>query len=188
MKYLILLLFISMSFGNTNMILDGRGSGNKTITIVNITDTTGNSGELQIMKEKLDDCLWKIPDIKNIEGIYTAKPMFAKGINDDGRDGVGPKGWIKLYTATVKVPYVIVQRYLILVAVKSPIPKDPIFKEINKRFRHVETFTSVQGNGDHFAGRSKRFYYFSTKEQAIEDAKKQARVWLKEQSVVMCKE
>jgi hypothetical protein len=180
MKYLIfLILFTSGNAQLGHLITTGQGDQN--ITVTQITDTTENLGELQIIKENLGECIHGTGYIDTFQPIITSEVTFAKGIN-----GTQENGWIRQYLAIIEIPVVIKQKELIVIGVKSPTAKEPIYKEIDKKFNQIKTIHSNPKNGDSFAGRSKRFYFFSSPEKAIEDAKKQASSWLMSIQPVAC--
>jgi hypothetical protein len=62
-----------------------------------------------------------------------------------------------------------------------------VMKEMQKTIRQTQRFESDPANGDLFAGRSKRQYYFSTREGAVNDARQKAAAWLKQQAAVVCR-
>lgn len=190
MKYLILIIIFiltSISFAKQrghhrdNDYIDARGEGDKKIIIIKHQDTTSNNGEVKIYKETLQECIGAIPDLNAVQAVISSEPVFAKGIN-----GTTEKNWIKKYTASITINYTMVKTSLYLVTQKSIDPKKPDFKEFNKREVKSMTFVSESSNGDSFAGRSHRFYYFSSAEKATTDVKKQATVWLSTQEAVMC--
>ena len=154
---------------------------NKNITLIQVRDTTQTKTTIQ--RELLDECVCMIPNIDDLEAVTTMKTYFLKGINGDNY----ARAWVKDYTATVDVPFIIQQRKLILVTTQAVNPLEPTFKEVKKRFQKTMRFLSDSSNGDLFGGRSNRRYLFSNKELAIQDAKTRARVWVKSQKSVMCK-
>jgi hypothetical protein len=64
--------------------------------------------------------------------------------------------------------------------------QEPVIKEVEKNLRHTETFESNPSEGDVYAGRSHREYYFTKPENAVKDVKSRAKVWVQQQSSVVC--
>ncbi|MCX7727112.1 MAG: hypothetical protein N2053_09725 [Chitinispirillaceae bacterium] len=59
-------------------------------------------------------------------------------------------------------------------------------KVMDKSLKQTKVFTSDPSNGDIYAGRSRRQYYFSTAEAAAKDVKERAAAWIKQQQAVIC--
>jgi len=152
----------------------------KTITLINVQDTT--HAQTNIQREKLDECMSMIAHVDDLEATTTMKTYYLKGINGDN----SKNDWVKDYTASIEVPYMITQRKIIIITTQAVNPKDPTFKEVNKNFQKSKRFRSDSSNGDLFGGRSKRKYLFSSKEAAIEDVKQRAKAWISMQRAVMC--
>ncbi|MBN2189488.1 MAG: hypothetical protein JW699_08535, partial [Chitinispirillaceae bacterium] len=64
--------------------------------------------------------------------------------------------------------------------------QEPVMKMVEKTLRQSRLFESNPSDGDHFAGKSNRQYYFPTAEAAVSDVKKRAAIWIKQQSAVIC--
>jgi hypothetical protein len=156
---------------------------NKNITLIQVKDTTETKTTIQ--RELLDECISLVANPDDLEAVTTMKTYYLKGIGGDNTKN----DWVKDYTATIEVPYIVEQRKLILVTQDAPVnPKEPTFKEVKKRFQKTKTFTSDSSNGNLFGGRSNRRYLFSKKELAIDDVKLRAKTWITMQQTVMCQE
>jgi hypothetical protein len=59
-------------------------------------------------------------------------------------------------------------------------------KDVEKRLPESKEFVSNPDDGDTYAGRSNRQYYFTKKEEAANDVKTRAKVWLKQQMPLVC--
>ena len=59
-------------------------------------------------------------------------------------------------------------------------------QEQTREVMMTQSFASDAGDGDIFAGRSNRKYYYSTPEAAEANAKKRAEAWLKQQQQTLC--
>ena len=177
MKNLFLFLFFYLLIFFSAIFADE----NKNITIVTVRDT--GKSETTISREPLDECITDIPDLNVIQGVSFCSTYYLKGIGGNNSNN----DWVKDYTATVEVPYMLQQSELIIVTTKSIHAVQPKFQKVNKKFRRTKTFSSDHSNGNSFGGRSKRRYYFSTAEKALEDAKTKAKIWLSQQAAVICK-
>jgi len=198
--YLTILILVSMTLAQKNGNYHNRshhgpncnhtshinaGPGDSKVTIINVTDTTGNNGESKIYRELLDECYSDIPDIEAIEGDFKSTNEFAKGINQVNGE-VLKNDWIQKYSASVEVHYMQLQTYLYIVSTKSIEGTPPAFEKVHKKRRFTKVFKSYSENGDSFAGRSRRFYFHSNKKSALKDAQRQAKTWLSQQEAVMC--
>jgi len=162
------------------------GKGNK--TIYNIKNKTKKHGKstTQVIRDVTDECISSMADVNSLQATYTKQTEFAKGINDETGDPM-KKAWISKYEATIKVFYMVRETEMMVIITESvgeAVP--PKFKELDKKITNKKVFKSHSSNGDSFAGRSKRFYFHSTKESALKDVQAQAKAWVTHQSPLYC--
>jgi len=81
------------------------------------------------------------------------------------------------------LPY---QKELIIITQNALQGSKPEMREVERRLKKSIIFRSDSQNGDLYAGRSRRNYYFSTKKGAVEDAREKAIAWVNQQSAVIC--
>ncbi len=153
----------------------------KNITLISANATS--DGKTRIRKELLEECVEALPGTEVLEAEVIPRTLFLKEIN--GERGVNK--FVKTYSASIVINYIMSQRELIIVTTRSLQKQEPILKVFNRRLPQAVTFNSNPGSGDIFAGRSNRQYYFSTAEGALEDARDRAAAWLKQQTAVVCK-
>jgi hypothetical protein len=152
----------------------------------NITIITGQStadGKSEVREQILEECIVSLPGEGGLEAIVQSQPLFLKEINGNSAQN----DFVKTFSASIDINYMVYQKVLFIVTTSSVSGVEPTMKVMEKRIRHSIQFVSNPLNGDIYAGRSRREYYFSTAEAAIADARKQAQVWLKQQSPVVCK-
>jgi len=178
MKYLLIILLASISISIAQ---------DKTITIIKVKANTKDNGKITIYKEILDECITNIPEIDNIQADYISETKFVKGINyDHNEDKLLIKDFVKIYTATVEVNYMLRQTQVLIVSTKSIKGNPPEFKKMYKKQKRTKRFKSRHQNGNTYGGRSKRFYFHNKYEDAQKDARRQAKIWLSSQKAVMC--
>jgi hypothetical protein len=153
---------------------------NKNVTFVAATATSDGSSD--ISREKIEDCILSLPDPMKLEAQVSSQSVFVQGVNGV----VGKNEWIKSYTARLDITYMTREKDLIIVTTRSVQGQPPVFREVDKTLRHTQTFTSNSTEGDVFAGRSNRQYYFTTAESASRDVKDRARVWISQQAPAVC--
>jgi hypothetical protein len=171
-KLIFIFLFFGLGFGKDK---------NQKITIVNVVDT--GKAEVVIDYRLLCSCVESMPDPDSLEGILSSDNEFVKGINGDPINNA----WVRKYSAMLELPYMIQERELMTIAIKSLDAKDPMLKELKKLKFSSRLFLSDSRNGDSFAGRSNRQYYFSTPELAMEDVRNKAKVWIQNRKNILCK-
>jgi hypothetical protein len=153
---------------------------NKNITVV--TSTSSSDGSSEIARERVSDCILSLPDPDKLEALVHSEALYVREINGEkGRDG-----WIKSYSARLDVAYMTREKDLVIVTTRSVQGQPPVFREVEKMLRHVESFASNPAEGDTYAGGSKRQYYFTTAEGAIKDVRERARVWISQQAPAVC--
>lgn len=158
----------------------GTKTENKNVTVVAGTSTADGSSE--ISREKVQDCIAALPDPDKLEAIVSSEAVFVQGLN-----GVaGRNEWIKSHTARLDITYLTREKDLIIVTTRSLQGQPPVFREVEKTLRHTQTFLSNDTEGDAYAGRSDRRYYFTSAEAAVKDVKDRARVWISQQAPAVC--
>jgi hypothetical protein len=153
----------------------------KDITIIHGQSTA--DGKSQIGERILEECSVSLPKIDDLEPEINSQSAYLKEINGDP----SRNEFVKTYTATLEINYMVYQKTLIIVTTNSVKGQEPVMKVMEKNLKQTKQFTSSSSEGDLFAGRSNRQYYFSTPEAAAKDVKKRAAAWLKQQSAVLCK-
>lgn len=167
---------VSGSVGEENVSAE-----NKKITVIQGHSTADGSSDIN--ERILEECIVSLPDMGSLEVQVDAATEFLREIN-----GEPVNDFRKVYSATIDINYMLHQKVLVIVTSSTVEAQDPVMKVVDRNIKQTVRFQSNPANGDMFAGRSKRQYYFSTKEGAVEDAKAKAAVWLKQQSAVICKE
>lgn len=161
----------------------GKGRGEtKNVTV--ITAGSQADGGSEVRNQTLVDCIVSLPSAGDLEADVKSQSIFLREVNGQP----GRNEWIKTYTATVEIPYMVYQKELVIVTTRSVQGQEPVLKEYEKRLRQVERFESDSDNGDIYAGRSDRKQYFSTSEGAVADAKKRASTWLRQRQAVLCRD
>jgi hypothetical protein len=154
---------------------------NKNVTI--ITGQSTADGRSEVREQLLEECIVSLPTSESLDAVVQSQPVFLKEINGDP----GRNDFVKTYSAFIDINYIVYQKVLFIVSTSSVSGIEPTMKVMEKRIRHNIQFNSNPQNGDLYAGRSRREYYFSTSDAAIADARKQALVWLRQQAPVVCK-
>jgi hypothetical protein len=153
--------------------------------VKNVTVIRGQSsadGSSEVTAELLEECIVSLPRPADLEPQITAESGYLKEINGDP----AKNEFVKTYAASLEINYMLHQKELIIVTTRSVQGQAPVMKEVDKNIRQTKRFESNPANGDLYAGRSNRQYYFSTSEAAANDVKKRAETWLKQQSAVVC--
>lgn len=177
-------LFISFMFWGVilsgSAVSEGVSTENKNITLINAEASA--DGKTRIAKELLEECYLSMPLPAHLEAEVTSESVYLKGIN--GKNS--KDSHTKTYSAVVNVNYILYQKELIIVSVSSVQGQKPEIKEVERKIKQVKVFVSDPSEGDIYAGRSDRKYYFSSAEGAKKDALKRAETWIKQQSSVSC--
>lgn len=179
MKALLLLPILSLFPAVVNA---QSGEDDRTITVV--TAEASADGATEIARERVMDCILELPDPRELEALVTSEALFVRGLNGEK----SRNEWIKSYSARLDINYLTRERDLLIVTTRSVHGRDPLIREVDKTLRHTESFVSNPAEGNAFAGRSNRQYYFTTPEAAIRDARERARVWVQQQSTTVCPE
>lgn len=153
----------------------------KNITIVQGTSTA--DGKSQVTERLLEECIVALPDPASIDPVVSSESQFLKEINGDA----AKNEFVKTYTATLEINYIVRQKALIVVTTSSVQGQEPVMKVLDKELAQSKQFVSNSSDGDLYAGRSRRQYYFSTAEGAKKDVQTRAAAWIKQQSTIICK-
>ncbi len=154
--------------------------GDKDITVISGTSTA--DGESTVRKEVLEECIRSLPQVSELEAQVSSESRYLKAINGD----LNKNEFRKTYTAQIEINYILFQKVLIIITTNSIQGQEPITKIVEKRLKQSKSFESNSSEGDIFANRSHRQYFFSSPEKAIEDVKKRAKTWLNQQAAVVC--
>lgn len=152
----------------------------KNITLITAQGTADGSSE--ISRESVKECIVTLPTVEALEPDVIADSRYLKEVGADP----AKNEWTKIYTAKITINYQVFKKDLLIVATKSVEGKEPTIREVDKRLPMSKDFESNPANGDTFAGKSNRQFYFTKPESAIADVKTRARVWLKQQAPLLC--
>jgi hypothetical protein len=152
----------------------------KTVTVINAESSA--DGSTQIGREAIKECIVTLPKADALDPEVTADSRFLKEINGE----TTKNDWVRIYTAKLTINYMVYRKDMLIVATKTIEGKDPVLKELEKRLPMSQVFVSNPANGDTFAGRSNRQYYFTKQDEVVKDVRAQALVWLKEQAPLLC--
>jgi hypothetical protein len=155
-------------------------TGNKNITIIQGQSTA--DGTSQLSERLLEECIAAVPDVGTLEPVVSSQSQFLKEVNGDG----ARNEFVKTYTASLDISYMIRQKVLVVVTTNSVQGQEPVMKVMDKSLQQSKHFESNSPDGDLFAGRSHREYYFSTSEGAKKDVVNRAAAWIKQQSAIIC--
>jgi hypothetical protein len=140
---------------------------NKNITVVSTQSSV--DGKSDISEKLLEECVVSLPGVDELEAEVNSSSAYVKEINGDP----GKNEFVKRYTAVIEINYMLHQQ--------------PVMKVFEKSLARSKRFESNPTEGGNYAGRSNRQYYFPTAEAAVQDVKKRAALWLRQQSAVICK-
>ncbi len=154
----------------------------KNITV--ITAQGNADGSTEISREAVKECIVTLPTAEALEPEVVSDSRFLKEINGDPNKNE----WTKVYTAKITINYQVYKKDLLIVATKSVEGREPTLKDVEKRLPQSKEFLSNPADGDTYAGRSNRQYYYTRQEAAVADVKGRAKVWLKQQGPLLCSE
>jgi hypothetical protein len=140
-------------------------------------------GKSEISEKLLEECIVSLPQVEDLDAEVTSQVAFMKEINGDPNKN----DFVKSYHAVIEINYMLHQQSLIIVATSSIQGQEPVMKVVEKTLRQSKLFESNPSEGEYYAGRSLRQYYFPTAEAAISDVKRRVGIWIKQQSAVVCK-
>jgi len=155
---------------------------NKNITLISAQSTA--DGKSKVWKERLEECIVSLPGVKDLDADVTAQSQFLKEINGEK----GRNEHTQTYSASIEINYMLHQKELIIITTHSVQGQEPVTKVVERNIRRSKRFDSDPGSGDIYANRSHRQYFFSSADKAVEDAKKRAVIWLKQQNAVVCED
>jgi hypothetical protein len=154
---------------------------NKNVTIIHGESTADGKSEMK--EQVLEECIVSLPSAGDLEPQVASQSQYLREINGDP----AKNEFQKYYTATIEINYMLYQKVLIVVTTNSVAGQEPVMKVMEKNVKQTKRFVSDPSEGDIYAGKSHRQYYFSTPEAASVDVKKRAQIWLKELAAVICK-
>jgi len=169
----------------TMLVPAAAGPTQKTVEEKNLTIISAEAsadGRSAIAKEIIEECIVSLPAVADLEPLVEAKSKYLRHIN--GKENNNK--YVKTYTAKVEIHYLIRQKEMIIITTNSVPAQKPVIKEIERMVRKVETVISDPQEGDLFADRSPREYYFTSGQKAAQNAKARAEVWLKQHRGVVC--
>ena len=152
----------------------------KNVTI--ITTQSSADGKSQIAKELLEECIVKLPNVKSLEALIETESKFLRDINGKKNDN----RHLKVFSATISINYLVRQKEMIIITTNSVTGQEPVVKEVERTVPKSVTIQSDPDEGDLYASGQSRDYYFSTPEKAEENAKKRARIWIKQHETQVC--
>jgi len=154
---------------------------NSRVTVVGTHSTV--DGSSNVTEKLLEECIVSLPSLNQLEADVTARTEYMKEINGDA----GKNDHVKYYSASVTVSYQVRQKVLIIITQNTIEGQTPVQREEERVIMmQSKPFVSDPGEGDMFAGRSNRRYFYSTAEKAAESAKARAGVWVRQQQNVLC--
>jgi hypothetical protein len=181
----VLIAAIIVAFSTVSLRAEEGGSKagateNKNITI--IAAESKADGKSEVRKELVEECIVSLPKPQGLVATTKAHTKYLKDI--DGKEG--DDRYVKTYTASVEINYLVRQKELIIITTSSVTGQEPVIKEVERMVRKSETIVSDPEEGDLFAGSSPRRYYFSDPGKAEQDARDRAAAWLKQHADVVC--
>jgi hypothetical protein len=162
-------------------LADRKSGADKNVTV--IQSQSSADGTSQLSERLLEECIVSLPNPEIIDPVVTSESQFLKEINGDP----SKNDFVKTFSATLEINYMIHQKSLIVVTTNSIQGQEPVMKVMEKKLQQTKQFVSSSTDGDLYAGRSHRQYYFSTPEGAKKDVQTRASAWIKQQSAVICK-
>ncbi|MBN1128153.1 MAG: hypothetical protein JXA71_04170 [Chitinispirillaceae bacterium] len=156
-------------------------SGDKNITVISAESKV--DGKSEISEKLLEECIVSLPTVDELEAEVSSSSGYVKEINGDPNKNE----FVKMFSAVIEINYMLHQQSLMIVTTSSVQGQEPVMKVFEKSLARSKRFESNPTEGGHYAGRSNRQYYFPSAEAAVQDVKRRAAIWLKQQSAVVCK-
>lgn len=151
--------------------------------LVVLQDVAGVDGKSNVTEKLLEECIVALPSIKDLEPDVKANTEYLKEINGEA----GKNDHVKVYTASVQISYKVRQKVLIIITQNSADASTPVTREeVRTIMKETAPFESDPGEGNIFAGRSNRRYYYTSPESAADNARKRAQIWVTRQQNVLC--
>src|SRR5690606_27766261 len=163
----------------------GAGAPKEKVERKNITVVTAEGkadGSSEISRETIRECIVTLPKADALEPDVVSESRYLKEINGEPNRNE----WSKVYTARIDINYMLYRKDLLIVTTRSIEGREPTMRDLEKRLPQSKEFVSNPADGDTYAGRSNRQYYFAKAEDAVNDVKKRAQVWLKQQAPLLC--
>ncbi len=160
------------------MICFAQGNGNTTI----IHGVSSADGKSDVSERILEECLQSLPKSSDLSPDVRSNTAFLKEINGDP----SRNEQVQTFSASLDINYMLYQKVLVIVATSTVQGQEPVMKVMEKNLRQSKHFESNSSNGDIYAGRSHRQYYFSSADAARNDVIRQAAAWLRQQASVAC--
>lgn|SRR5512133_2621328 len=154
--------------------------GNSTTTIIH--GVSSADGKSDVSERILEECLQSLPRSGDLSPVVSSRAAFLKEINGDP----SRNEQVQTFSASLDINYMLYQKVLVIVATSSVQGQEPVMKVMEKNLRQSKHFEANSSNGDIFAGRSHRQYYFSSEDAARNDVIRQATAWLRQQASVAC--
>jgi len=140
-------------------------------------------GKSNVTEKLLEECIIALPSMKELEPDVKASTEYLKEINGEA----GKNDHVKVYSASVRISYKVRQKLLIIITQNTVDASTPVTRtEERVVMMQTQAFESDPGEGNLFAGRSNRKYYYTTPEAAADNAKKRAQIWVTQQQNVLC--
>ncbi len=175
------LFYMILVFGFQLANADSTTTQNKNITI--LTGKISSDGKSEVLERLLEECITSLPKATELEPVISSDAKFMKEINGNP----SRNEFMKTFMAVIEINYMVYQKVLFIVTTNTVPVHEPMMKEMEKNIQETKRFESSSSNGDMYAGRSLREYFFSTAEGAAGDVRKKAEAWLKQQSAIICK-
>lgn len=183
MKSIITAFFLAGLVLAGSVLAQGKAEGKherKTVTLINAEGKV--DGGTEISREAVRECIISLPSAEALEPEVVSDSRFLREINGDPNKNA----WTKVYTARLVINYMVYKKDMLIVATRSVEGKEPTLKEVDKRLPQSKEFVSNPADGDTFAGRSNRQYYYTRPEDAVKDVRQRAQVWVKQQGALLC--
>jgi hypothetical protein len=143
---------------------------------------TSADGGTDVRREVVTDCILSLPNADELEPQISSQAIYLREVNGEANRNE----WAKAYTAKLDVNYLTLEKEMLIITTRSIESHPPVIKDVEKKLRHTESFTSDPSEGGTAAGRSHREYYFTTREDAVMEVRARARVWIQQQKAVLC--
>ena len=177
------LLLIALALSPLGALAGSEPAATKTEkNVTYISAESSADGSSEINHEKILDCIQSLPNPDKLEAQVSSQSVFVQGVNGDA----SRNEWVKSYTARLDITYLTHEKELIIVTTRNINGQPPVLREVDKVLRHTQTFVSNSTEGEVFAGRSDRQYYFTKAESAVKDVRERARVWISQQEAGIC--
>jgi len=174
---ILIFLYATVGFAQDNGKLSTE---NKNITIIHGASTA--DGKSDISERILEECITSLPKSSDLEPVINSTSQYLKEVNGDP----AKNEFVQTFSASLDINYMLYQKVLVIVATSSVQGQEPVMKVMEKNLKQTKHFEANSANGDLFANRSHRQYYFSSADGAKSDVIRQANAWIKQQSSVMC--